>query len=287
MSSDDLYTVKIEPLTSGPEVVVVDSEPPMRRVLDHHHLQQQQQQQQQQQLAAREEEHKLRTHYLLAGGQDTTAGVAPVPVHLRNTAVPMQVVDNPYANGMQAQNQLMEQVRNLETELARTKQEINQLKELNTRLQQGIPDVIRKTLRDELRKPRWSALNPQDQAVQGSAASNKPRTASSNAQKRHKPSPMQRAVLKARDSPAKMTKKLLTSFFDRETLATSTLTGKGGKSKTLTKAQLDPTVVKNVVDKVTATFGISECSVRNVISQKCKEEMMIRRRRLGLDAKSK
>ncbi|XP_022107430.1 uncharacterized protein LOC110988342 [Acanthaster planci] len=254
MSSDNLYTVKIEPLTSGPEVVVMDSEPTMRR-LDH---------------LPREDEQKMRSHYLLAGGQDASSATAGAPcgtVQLRNTVGQPQMVDNSYANGMQAQTQLMERVKNLEAELSRAKQEIAQLKGLNTILQEGIPDVIRKTLRDELRKPRWSVLNQQDQTThQSSTTSNKTRTGSSNSQKRHKPSPMQRAVLKARDTPAKMTKKLLTSFFDRETLATSTLTGKG--------------------DKVTSTFGISECSVRNVISQKCKEEMMIRRRRLGMDAKS-
>ena len=37
------------------------------------------------------------------------------------------------------------------------------------------------------------------------------------------------------------------------------------------------------VAKVTERFGVSECVVRSVISQKCKEEMVIRRRRLTLE----
>ncbi|XP_071806140.1 uncharacterized protein [Asterias amurensis] len=176
-----------------------------------------------------------------------------------------------------SQVQLLERIASLEEELTRTKWEVTQLRELNSHLQQGIPHVIRRTFREELNtctcKTHSGGLNTPSK--QGS--SHKQRGGHREGkQKRHKNH-------SSKATPGTVTKKMLMKWFGRDTLARSTLTGKGGKSKTLTKAQLDPSIVKTIVAKVTERFGVSECVVRSVISQKCKEEMVIRRRRLTLD----
>ncbi|XP_071806141.1 uncharacterized protein [Asterias amurensis] len=153
-----------------------------------------------------------------------------------------------------SQVQLLERIASLEEELTRTKWEVTQLRELNSHLQQGIPHVIRRTFREELNtctcKTHSGGLNTPSK--QGS--SHKQRGGHREGkQKRHKNH-------SSKATPGTVTKKMLMKWFGRDTLARSTLTA-----------------------KVTERFGVSECVVRSVISQKCKEEMVIRRRRLTLD----
>ncbi len=105
-----------------------------------------------------------------------------VPPRKRQT---MTVLDTPSSSSegeaslvtaVEGQVQLLERIASLEAELTRTRWEVTQLRELNTHLQQGIPHVIRRTLREELNTctcKSHSAVNTSSQ--QGSTHANKQR----------------------------------------------------------------------------------------------------------------
>lgn len=78
------------------------------------------------------------------------------------------------------------------------------------------------------------------------------------------------------ESPSIATRKLLTTVFDRATLATHTMTGKpspafkdSGKPH---KAMLDQSKIKDIIFAVSRKSGVSEKEVRNVITTKCADE---------------
>lgn len=83
------------------------------------------------------------------------------------------------------------------------------------------------------------------------------------------------------ESASIATRKLLTTVFDRSTLATHTMTGKpspafkdSGKPH---KQMLDQNKIKDIIFAVSRKSGVSEKEVRNVITTKCADENKMHR----------
>ncbi|CAD7078784.1 unnamed protein product [Hermetia illucens] len=83
--------------------------------------------------------------------------------------------------------------------------------------------------------------------------------------------------------PTQVTRKLLHAMFDRETLATHTLSGKASPAfqhRPNEKAALDQPKVADVIHAVHKFMGCSERDVRGAITTKCADESKMRRKRL-------
>lgn len=93
------------------------------------------------------------------------------------------------------------------------------------------------------------------------------------------PNEVLQGMVFAKESFSTCTRKILMAVFDRETLATHSLTGKPSPAflERGSKNMLDPAKVQDIIEYVSNRCGVSKTHIRSVITSKCADENKMQR----------